>query len=565
MKSVSLITVVACGLFLAAAFASEEVVLKTSKGNIRGVRVDTDTGLYYYSFRGVRYAQPPIGDLRLQDPVDVEDYEDEFDATDDGNVCPQFAIGSNEATGDEDCLNLNVYSPKLDKKKRAVIVYFHGGSFVFGAGASYTYGPEFLLENDVVVVSVNYRIGALGFLATSDKAATGNFGIKDQILALKWVRKNVANFGGDPDNVTLMGDDAGAASVSIHTLSPASAGLFNKAILISGNVLCDQFLQREPQKAAEELASRMECTSMKGEDIVDCLRRQTQQDIVKTASDMTTFFSFPRFFVPVIDGEILPDEPEKLLSSGKFNRNVRIMSGQNKDDGAFYYRLLMNVYGNNGMGGYDDNFLDHKLPRLLPTISRINSKLYPITRLVRKKYFLNVDMDDEEEFRPKFNEFLTDLLYTRCVSKFNNLAQQGGVPSVHAFSFDYRGQYSIVNLQGETADMGVSAGDQLQYVFSNIWGDDMKMSNPDLKFIRNVWVPMITNFAKTSDPVPKENDSLTTKWTPLAQGQNNVLRVGETIKMETDWKKGAEKFWQEDVPKLFVKKAAAGKGKRDEL
>ena len=160
----------------------------------------------------------------FQDPVEVEPYDEEFDATDDGIVCPQFAIGAGEAMGDEDCLNLNVYTPKVDKKKRAVMVYIHGGAFITGGGSSSTFGPAYLVENDVVVVTFNYRLGALGFLATEDKAATGNMGIKDQILALKWVQNNIAAFGGDPNKVTIFGEDAGAASVSIHLMSPESNG-----------------------------------------------------------------------------------------------------------------------------------------------------------------------------------------------------------------------------------------------------------------------------------------------------------------------------------------------------
>ena len=141
-------------------------------------------------------------------------------------VCPQYAIGAAEVMGDEDCLNLNVYTPRVDKKKRAVMVYIHGGAFITGGGSSTTFGPGYLLGNDVVVVAINYRLGALGFLATDDKAVTGNMGIKDQQLALKWVQNNIAGFGGDPSKVTIFGDDAGGASVSIHVMSPGSEGKF---------------------------------------------------------------------------------------------------------------------------------------------------------------------------------------------------------------------------------------------------------------------------------------------------------------------------------------------------
>ena len=225
----------------------------------------------------------------------MDPYDEEYDATDDGNVCPQFDIGSSSAAGDEDCLNLNVYTPKIDDKKRAVMVYIHGGAFIMGGGASYFFGPNYLLENDVILVTFNFRLGALGFLATSDKAATGNYGLLDQIEALKWVQKNIEKFGGDPNKVTIFGEDSGAASATILAMSPLASGLFHGVISLSGNALCDQYMQNDPNEAAVELANRLECSSEKGEDIVNCLSRQTQQDIIKAANSM--FVSFI-FFLP---------------------------------------------------------------------------------------------------------------------------------------------------------------------------------------------------------------------------------------------------------------------------
>jgi len=113
---------------------AEEITVKTNKGAVKGVRIDHDFGQYYYSFRGIRYAQAPVGKLRFKPPVEVEPFTEEYDATDDGNVCPQYDIGSASTAGDEDCLNLNVYAPKVDNKKRAVMVYIHGGAFIMGGG-----------------------------------------------------------------------------------------------------------------------------------------------------------------------------------------------------------------------------------------------------------------------------------------------------------------------------------------------------------------------------------------------------------------------------------------------
>ena len=160
----------------------------------------------------------------FQPPAEVEEFTGEFDGTNDGNICPQFDIGSGGPAGDEDCLNLNVYTPGADGKKRPVMVYIHGGAFIMGGGASYFFGPNYLIEHDVILVTINYRLGALGFLATDDKASAGNMGLLDQIQALRWIQKNIEAFGGDAKQVTLFGEDAGAASVSILTLSPVAEG-----------------------------------------------------------------------------------------------------------------------------------------------------------------------------------------------------------------------------------------------------------------------------------------------------------------------------------------------------
>jgi len=549
----------AVGLLLVASLAcAEEITVKGEKGAIKGVRIDHDFGQYFYAFRGIRYAKAPVGKLRFKNPVEVEPYEEEFDATDDGNVCPQYDIGSGGPAGDEDCLNLNVYTPKTDGKKRAVMVYIHGGAFIMGGGASYFFGPNYLLENDVVLVTFNYRLGALGFLATNDKAAAGNMGIHDQIMVLKWVQKNIEKFGGDAGKVTVFGEDAGAASVTILAMSPLANGLFHGAITLSGNALCDQYMQNDPNEAAVELANRLECSSEKGEDIVNCLSRQTQQDIIKASNSMAMFFSFPRWFAPNVDGQLLPDTPENLLVQGKFAK-VPFVVGQTKDEGAFFYRLTLNSFNN---GQYDDNFIDHKLPRILPVISNYNTKLYPITRQVRKKYFVNVDLENEDEFRPKYVEFLTDLMYTRCTDRFAKLLANHSVPT-YQYLFDYRGQYSIVNLQGEQVDMGVAHGDDLQYIFSDIWGEDLSMSPTDTKFTRNIFTPMLTNFAKTSVPTPTITDNLNVAWTPLMPTQNNVFRIGDKLSIDVDYKQDIMKFWQEDIPKLFKKKASAKKEKEE--
>merc|ERR1711892_229636 len=537
---------------------AEDVTVMLDKGKLKGERMDYDFGQYYYAFKGVPYAKPPVKELRFKAPQDVAPWNEVFDATEDGSLCPQYDISQSMPIGDEDCLSLNVYSPKLDTKKRAVMVYIHGGAFIMGGGASFFFGPEYLLGQNVVLVTFNYRLGPLGFLTTSDKTATGNQGLLDQILVLKWVRDNIEKFGGDPGKVTMFGEDAGAASVTLLAMSPPATDLFHRAIALSGNALCDQFLQNDPSEASRDLASRLECSVETGQDIVNCLQRKTQQDIITATQDMFMFWSFPRWFAPSVDGSVLPDSPENLMVQGRFAK-VPFIVGQTKDEGAFFYRLTPNAFNN---GQYDDNFIDNKLPRILPVISDYNSKLYPITRQVRKRYFVNVDMENEEEFRPKYVEFLTDLMYSRCTDKFAKILANHSVPT-YEYSFEYRGQYSIVNLQGEQVDMGVAHGDDLQYIFNGIWGDELQISPSDTKFTRNIFTPLLANFAKTSVPTPAMTDHINIAWPPQSPSSNSVFKIDSKLSVMKEHLQDRLRFWSETIPGIFAKKGK--KQQKEEL
>merc|ERR1711988_599748 len=322
-------------ILLVSAVQGEDVTVNLSKGKLQGARLDYDFGQYYYAFKGIPYARPPVKELRFKPPVEVGHWPDTLDATEDGSLCPQYDISHSEPIGDENCLNLNVYSPKMDSKKRAVMVYFHGGAYIMGGGASFFFGPGYLLEQNVVLVTFNYRLGPLGFLSTDDKAAAGNQGLLDQIMVLKWVKANIEKFGGDPNKVTIFGEDSGAASVTLMAMSPLAKGLFHGAIALSGNALCDQYMQNSPLEASRELATRLECTTDTGLDIINCLQRKSQQEIIGAAQQMFMFWSFPRWFAPSVDGNVLMDAPENLLVKGNFAK-VPFIVGQTKDEGAFF-------------------------------------------------------------------------------------------------------------------------------------------------------------------------------------------------------------------------------------
>jgi para-nitrobenzyl esterase len=200
-----------------------------------------------------------------------------LDGTEDPPKCPQMSLGpSKDPTGQEDCLFLTVYTPGLPSpgpaltELRPVMLWIHGGAFTFGDGSG---DPEFLLDDDVVFVSLQYRLGALGFLAVEGSPVLpGNLGLKDQQEAMRWIQRNIAAFGGDPWKVTLFGESAGAISVHAHVLSPAAHGLFRAGILHSGTALLyyERIVQRKTEKLGQGVLDKLGCGG--AVDVLACLQ-----------------------------------------------------------------------------------------------------------------------------------------------------------------------------------------------------------------------------------------------------------------------------------------------------
>lgn len=204
----------------------------TSFGRVRGRCALTQfERIPYYSFKGIPYARPPIGSFRFLPPVQPRPWSHRLDCYNFGNVCLQ-TDGERHIIGNEDCLYLNVFTPNINPTELlSVMVYIHGGAWYNGNGA--VVGPDFLLEENVIVVSINYRLGALGFMSLGTADYSGNQGLKDQQAALQWVSANICRFGGNPLKVTLFGDSAGSMSSLFHMWAPASRGLYRRAIEIS--------------------------------------------------------------------------------------------------------------------------------------------------------------------------------------------------------------------------------------------------------------------------------------------------------------------------------------------
>ncbi|XP_049861739.1 cholinesterase-like [Schistocerca gregaria] len=199
----------------------EDVLVTVQQGTLRGTTATSVYNTSYTAFLGIPYAVPPTGKLRFLAPQPAGNWEGVRNATQYGSDCVQ-----QDGSGSEDCLYLNVYVPGVPQKggKLPVMFYIYGGAFRTGSGSDQEYGPDFLVSYSVILVTVNYRLGQLCFLSTGDAVAPGNAGLKDQRLALTWVQRNIARFGGDPQRVTVFGHSAGALSSCYHFISPQSSG-----------------------------------------------------------------------------------------------------------------------------------------------------------------------------------------------------------------------------------------------------------------------------------------------------------------------------------------------------
>jgi para-nitrobenzyl esterase len=213
---------------------AQNTIVKTNKGYISGIN---ENGILV--FKAIPYAAPPVGSLRFMPPVKHQAWHDTLLTTKFGAVAAQ--PWGDKPNGNEDCLLLNLYTPKADNGKRPVVIWVHGGSMTNGSGMDMN-GHAFADNDDIVTIAINYRLGALGFLYMGDVdkryAASGNCGLLDVVMALKWIKQNISAFGGDPNRVTVMGESAGAKLLAAVMVSPASKGLFQQAILESGSVQC---------------------------------------------------------------------------------------------------------------------------------------------------------------------------------------------------------------------------------------------------------------------------------------------------------------------------------------
>ncbi|XP_054013924.1 carboxylic ester hydrolase-like [Hylaeus anthracinus] len=548
-----------CLLELAAAEVHAPLV-KIKNGTLSGLIMKTRHGREFTSFRGIPYALPPLGEHRFEPPKPSKPWTGVRSAQDDANICTQRNIYTyqEEVVGDEDCLYLNVYTPKLPTKSDEVkggypvMIWFHGGGWVCGAGHSEYYSPKFLLDYDVILVTVNYRLGPLGFLSTEDTVCPGNNGLKDQAQSIRWVNENIANFGGNPNRVTIFGESAGGVSVHYHMMSNLTKGMFQQAISQSGNAYCPWALMR-PGKAKEnaaKMADLLDCPSTNSKKMVECLRTKDAVDIIATDRAFPVFNYCPMIpFRPVIEpvhpGALLTEDPAVASKNGRL-MDIPWMTGVTSEEGALVVPGLYTREDGNLIKKLNEDFLDIAPVTLIFDQTCPKKEIKRVSAEIRKFYFGEAPIDNST--RLNLVNMYSDAWFIHAAQKsvLDYLNKQSS--PVYYYFLSYRGSASFSMIFGDPDNnYGVSHADELQYLFPV--GEQLfshiqltKRDQEMIDAITSLWF----NFANTGNPTPEVSKQVPIKWKPVRTKSLEYLNIGQkNIKMADNLLPDRVSFWDQ--------------------
>ncbi|KAK4880599.1 hypothetical protein RN001_008745 [Aquatica leii] len=513
--------------------ANETPIVKVLEGFLKGTVKETKNGRQFLAFQGIPYAEPPIETLRFREPLQRKPWENILDATKEHAKCVQFDLnfGGHDIFGEENCLYLNVYTPTISKELLPVIFYIHGGGFVYGHANPSLCGPDLLLDKDVVFVTINYRLGPLGFLSTGDSVLPGNNGLKDQSIALNWVKNNIMQFGGNPEKITVAGQSAGGASVYFHLLSPLSKSIPYAAISLSGITpsLWALAQEGEEKKIAKQLAEALNCPTNSSQFMVDCLLKVSAYKILEKSREFAVFNNNPSIlYKPVIEpysqNAFLSEHPENIIKSRKMSQ-VPFMTGITKDDGAMKSSALFN--SNHLVEELNLNF-DQILPILLH-YDNVRFDTNEITSAIRQYYFNGSDVNNDT--KTEFTNLVTDFYFLIPQRSISALHAKYSTQPVYFYLFGYKGSTSYSKIFGDpNHDYGVCHCDDLLYLVPNSFVNH-KPSPEDIK-MTDLMTTLWYNFANTGNPTPKLDSLLSTKWNPIMSDDVDYYYIKDSKIME---------------------------------
>ncbi|XP_050360135.1 cholinesterase 2-like [Nymphalis io] len=486
-------------------------LVDTQQGLIRGLRADDGD---YSMFLGIPYARVDE-DNPFGKSTPHPKFDDIFEAYDDSAICPQVEEFGNTIVGSLDCLHLNVYVPNKasSRNKLPVLVWIYGGGFTIGFANRYLYGPKFLVQHDVILVTLNYRLGPYGFMCLDTPEVPGNQGLKDQLLGMRWVKENIGYFGGDTNKITLMGESAGAASVEYHLYSNQER-LFNQAILQSGSALSPWALVESdptvPLKIAERLGYQTEDLSealafLKGIDTKLVIAATSELDLGFRACVEKQFDD---------DEGFLTEHPQNVDVPKV--RNMPVLSGFNSNEDLVNYAYktadeYLSVFNN-----------------LLKTTFNYDDDFTAMEDIVRHFYIGDEEVSDE--VKGSITDFSSDFRFTYPVQRSLKKFLENGAKDIFQYVFSYSGGRNFAKTIENVTGDGASHADEIGYLFDLSY-DKATPSEDDQRIIDQM-TTLWTNFVKYGNPTPETTELLPLKWIPITNETYNYLDIDKELSLK---------------------------------
>ncbi|CAG7727296.1 unnamed protein product [Allacma fusca] len=422
-------------------------IVETNSGSVQGIVSSSRDGRKFDEWLGIPYAKPPVGNLRFASPVPVDKWNGVRDGSKYGYRCVQMEFFSLFIFGKEDCLTLSVHAPQHDSNKLLpVMLYIHGGGFA--AMASDDYRPGFFMDEDIILVVINYRLGLFGFMNTGDELIRGNMGLKDQALAIKWTKNNIKYFGGNPDQITIFGESAGGASVHYQLLSPMTKGLFQRAISQSGVAINPWAIYSTDaaKNHTMQLAKKVKCTAKDSKKLVECLRRRSSVQLMAAHTDdvLTVSVFYPHksgtLFRPSVEAvndseTFIAQHPLGIVENGLAHK-VPWMAGVTADEGllasAGYYSSP------EWIDSYESEWEQNTLRAFGITSEHPNAT--EISNRIRQLYF-PPNITDVPAKLPQFTKMLSDSLFN--FPMHHMISKQKKFSPVYPYVLSRQGGFSL--------------------------------------------------------------------------------------------------------------------------
>lgn len=500
-------------------------------------------------FLGVPFAAPPTGNLKFKPPQPPQQWKPNVrQAKQYGNICWQdnshevfIRLFTQDFIYSEDCLFLDIYSPNVNLSL-PVMMYIHGGGYE--SGTALIFQSDMLALHGVVVVVIQYRLGPFGFLTTGDSAASGNYGMLDQVAALKWVKENIENFGGDPSKVTIFGKSAGGTSVSLHLLSPLSRNLFHQAIAESGVDLSPFATQPTSIGVhfAKELAQKLDCTTSDHTLMVDCIRGKEGSEIQKAAELMNNTHHQYVLWAPIADKNFLDDSPQHMRRRGEFKKVPLMISFTSNEGSTFLEPVAKSSFGLRESVDYgvSPSYVKKFVTELADAQSSRNETAVLIADALEFMYTPWPDNSDKYAMRSQLIDLIGDYIFFAPSHEVADIHSK--YAPVYMYEFAHRSKTASATPEW----MGVAHDENVPFDFGAPltlpFYDDVD------KYISLTIMALYTNFAKYGDPTPLPVSGVT--WEKYNSNHRAYLRVDSKSKMAFSFAPRRMAFWNNYHPKL---------------